>query len=185
MPGQSPSQTVGPFFHNCLIHGQANRLITPHTQGQPIVIQGQVLDGDGQPVPDAMVEIWQADANGFFNHADDPNQPQADPHFTGFGRAETVEHGRFTFHTIKPGIILGEQVPYVNLRIFARGMLVHAVTRLYFADEAGNATDPVLNSVPGDRRETLIARQEQVPGFPTYCFNIHLQGDQETVFFDF
>mgnify|MGYP001217503666 CR=1 FL=1 len=185
MPGQSPSQTVGPFFHDCLIRGQENTLPTPQTQGRHIVVQGQVRDGDGSPVPDAMVEIWQADANGFFNHSEDPNQGQADANFRGFGRAPTGDDGRFTFHTVKPGIIPGEQTPYINVRVFARGMLIHAVTRLYFAGEAGNASDDVLNSVPAARRETLIARPEDSPGFPTYCFNIHLQGEQETVFFDF
>lgn len=184
MPGQSPSQTIGPFFHDGLIRGGENILTTPKTQGQHIVIQGQVLDGDNHPVPDAMVEIWQADAYGFFNHPEDPNQSQADPNFGGFGRAETVDDGRFTFHTIKPGIIPGEQTPYINVRIFARGMLVHAVTRLYFADEAGNAHNDVLNAVPAERRETLMATPEDSPGFPTYRFNIHLQGEQETVFFD-
>ena len=184
MPIQSPSQTVGPFFHNCLIRGGENSLTTPQTQGQHIVIQGQVFDGDGQPVPDAMVEIWQADANGYFNHPEDPNQAQADPNFQGFGRAETADYGRFTFHTIKPGTIPGEQTPYINVRVFARGMLIHAVTRLYFADESGNANDDVLNAVPADRRDTLIAAPEDVPGFPTYRFDIHLQGEQETVFFD-
>lgn len=185
MPGQSPSQTVGPFFHNCLIRGGENNLTTSQTRGQHILIQGQVLDGDGQPVPDAMVEIWQADAHGFFNHPEDPNQAQADPHFRGFGRAETVDDGRFTFHTVKPGIIPSEQTPYVNVRVFARGMLVHAVTRLYFADEAGNTSDAVLNSVPGKRRGTLLAVPVESPGFPTYSFNIHLQGELETVFFDY
>ncbi len=185
MPGQSPSQTIGPFFHNGLIHGNENILTTSQTQGEPILIQGQVLDGDGNPVPDAMVEIWQADANGFFNHPEDPHQAQADPNFGGFGRAQTVDDGRFTFHTIKPGAIPGEQTPYINVRVFARGMLIHAVTRLYFAGEAGNASDDVLNSVPDGRRETLVATREESPGFPTYRFNIHLQGEQETVFFDY
>lgn len=185
MPGQSPSQTVGPFFHNCLIRGGENILTVPQTQGQHIVIQGQVLDGDGQPVPDAMVEIWQADANGIFNHPEDPKQVEVDPSFQGFGRAETADNGRFTFHTIKPGIISGEQTPYINVRIFARGMLIHAVTRIYFADEAGNTSDALLNAVPEERRETLVATPEESPGFPTYRFNIHLQGEQETVFFDY
>ncbi len=185
MPGQSPSQTVGPFFHNCLIRGGENSLTTPQTRGQHILIQGQVLDGDGQPVPDAMVEIWQADAHGFFNHPEDPNQAQADPHFRGFGRAETVDDGRFTFHTVKPGIIPGEQTPYVNVRLFSRGMLIHAVTRIYFADETGNTSDAVLNSVPDKRRGTLLAMPVESPGLPTYCFNIHLQGELETVFFDY
>lgn len=184
MPGQSPSQTVGPFYHNCLIRGQEHLLTTPQTQGQAILITGQVFDGDMQPIPDAMVEIWQADARGYFNHPEDPNQAQADPYFRGFGRSDTVENGRFTFHTIKPGTIPGEPTPYINVRLFSRGMLIHAVTRLYFADELGNAADAVLNLVPPERRETLIATQEKSAGFPTYRFDIHLQGENETVFFD-
>jgi len=184
MPGQSPSQTVGPFFHYGLIHGNENILVNEQTAGQRIDIKGRVFDGDGEPVPDAMVEIWQADAQGFFNHPADPNQAKADKNFRGFGRSDTVNGGQFYFKTIKPGIIPGTQTPYVNVRIFSRGMLIHAYTRLYFSDESGNADDPVLNSIPDERRSTLIAQRIEVDGVPPYQFDVHLQGEGETVFFD-
>lgn len=184
MSGQSPSQTVGPFFHNALIHGGENILVNDLTSGPRILLTGQVLDGDGQPIPDAMVEIWQADANGYFNHENDPHQAKADPHFHGFGRADTVNNGRYTFKTIKPGIISGHVTPFVNVHIFARGMLIHAMTRIYFGDESGNAQDELLNSLDPDRRQTLIAQPQQTGDLPTYCLNIHMQGDGETVFFN-
>lgn len=183
---QTPSQTVGPFFSIGLPPGKENMLVNERTAGERIYIEGKVLDGDGEPVPDAMLEIWQADAQGFFNHPADPNQPKADPYFHGFGRSDTVEGGRFWFKTIKPGPIPGpdQQAPHVNVRLFARGMLIHAVTRLYFSDESANAHDPVLNSVDPERRQTLIAVREESEDLPTYRFDIRLQGDDETVFFD-
>jgi protocatechuate 3,4-dioxygenase alpha subunit len=184
MPGQTPSQTVGPFFRDALIRGGENVLVSEQTAGQRILIKGRVLDGEGQPVPDALVEIWQADAHGFFNHEADPNQAQADPHFYGFGRADTVDNGRFTFNTVKPGTVPGQAAPFVNVRIFARGMLIHAVTRLYFADESGNEQDAVLHSLDEARRHTLIARQVETADLPTYRFDIRLQGENETVFFN-
>lgn len=190
---QSPSQTVGPFFHYGLTLGGENLLVNDRTQGEHIYIEGQVLDGDGQPVPDAMVEIWQADANGHFNHPADPGQSKADPFFAGFGRSETVKEGRlgsasgFSFKTIKPGVIASEdqkQAPHIAVHVFARGMLIHALTRIYFSDESANQNDPVLLSVPEARRQTLIAQRQNVQGLPTYRFDIHLQGEQETVFFN-
>ena len=188
MPGQTPSQTVGPFFRDALIRGGENILVNEQTAGRRILIKGRVLDGAGQPVPDALVEIWQADANGFFNHEADPNQAQADPHFHGFGRSDTVDNGRFTFKTIKPGIPAyagtGQAAPFVNVRVFARGMLIHAVTRLYFADESGNEQDAVLYSIDETRRHTLIAQRAETADLPTYRFDIHLQGENETVFFN-
>src|SRR5437016_3459168 len=153
---QTPSQTVGPFFQFELIAGGANVLVNDNTTGQRILIKGLVLDGDGQPVPDAMVEIWQADAQGIFNHPADPRRAQADPYFRGFGRSDTLQAGQFTFKTIKPGGVPWDsehdQAPHVNVRIFARGMLIHAVTRLYFSDEPANQTDPVLTSIADAER---------------------------------
>jgi len=184
MPEQSPSQTVGPFFHNCLIRGDEHLLANEQTIGQPVVIVGRVLDGDGAPVSDALVEIWQADANGRFNHPNDPNQAEADPSFKGFGRSPTDDDGRFLFHTVKPGIISGEAVPYINAHVFARGMLVHAVTRIYFAEQPNNENDLVFSAVPAERRYTLLALFEPSADIPTYRFDIHLQGEQETVFFN-
>ena len=188
---QTPSQTVGPFFDFGLFtRKDLNVLVSDGTKGQRIALRGQVLDGGGAPVPDAVIEIWQADTNGFFNHPADPNAANADKYFRGFGRADTVDMGKFSFKTVKPGTVRFDdtcyQAPHINLRVFARGMLIHAYTRVYFPDEAdANANDPILNLVPPERRHTLIAvRQEEGHDLPTYCFNVVLQGENETVFFD-
>jgi protocatechuate 3,4-dioxygenase alpha subunit len=186
---QTPSQTVGPFFHGGLLIGGEHVLIESQTLGQPICIVGMVYDGAGQPVPDALIEIWQADAQGYFNHAADEQQSLADQHFRGFGRSGTNEHGQFLFQTVRPGPVAGRegamQAPHISVRVFARGMLIHAVTRLYFPDENANATDAVLNAIDDPaRRQTLIAVHEAAAGAPAYRFNIHLQGERETVFFE-
>jgi protocatechuate 3,4-dioxygenase alpha subunit len=181
---QTASQTVGPYFRIGLIYGHSqNDLVQEKTSGERIKITGSVLDGDGQPIPDAMVEIWQPDANGIYNHPTDPLNTQADPHFRGFGRAETRSGGVYEFKTIKPGSRAG-QAPYINVNVFARGMLIHAVTRIYFEDEPANTDDPVLNAVECNRRHTLIAVLEQSSNLPTYRFDIHIQGNEETVFFN-
>jgi len=189
--GQSPSLTVGPFFHYGLMKTKnQNILVNDRIQGQRILIRGTVYDGNGEPIPDAMLEIWQADAQGYFNHPDDPNHTKADPHFKGFGRADTVEEGTYYFRTIKPGRVpfdeRQEQAPHINVRVFARGMLIHAYTRLYFSDEAGaNEDDPVLNLAAKEHRHTLIAQKdENSEDIPTYVFDIYMQGDSETVFFE-
>ena len=181
---QTSSQTIGPFFHNGLFLGSDNILINEKTQGQRILLAGTVYDGDGAPVPDAMIEIWQPDAQGYFNHPADPNQAKADREFRGFGRADTVKNGRFVFRTVKPGALADRSAPHINARVFARGMLLHAVTRIYFSDEAANANDPVLNSVDATRQSTLIAQRADFGDGPCYRFDIHLQGEGETVFFD-
>lgn len=187
---QTPSQTVGPFFHYGLMtRDDFNILVNDDTEGQRILIKGQVIDGSGDPVLDAMIEIWQADVNGHFNHTADPDHAQADKNFRGFGRADTLNNGVYTFKTVKPGTVAfdneQDQAPHLNVRVFARGMLVHAYTRLYFADEAeANANDAILNLVPLERRQTLIALPEDRGDLPTYCFNIVLQGENETVFFN-
>jgi protocatechuate 3,4-dioxygenase alpha subunit len=186
---QTPSQTVGPFFHNALFFGGENILVTERTRGQRIHIEGRVLDGAGEPVLDAMVEIWQADAQGIFNHPADPRSSKADKSFRGFGRSETDATGKFWFKTIKPGPVPWDdrqnQAPHVNIRVFSRGMLIHVTTRLYFSDESANQADPVLSSIEEpERRQTLIATHEESEDLPCYCFDIHLQGDQETVFFN-
>jgi protocatechuate 3,4-dioxygenase, alpha subunit len=186
---QTPSQTVGPFFHYGLfVRENQNILVNDETQGERILIKGQVMDGAGNPVPDAMIEIWQADNNGYYSHPADPNHAQADPNFAYFGRADTLNNGAYTFKTVKPGVVPfdaeRDQAPHINVRLFARGLLIHAYTRLYFADEAeANTHDPVLNLVPDVRRHTLIAPPQQSGDLTTYCFNIVLQGDGETVFF--
>lgn len=187
---QTPSQTVGPFFHYGLFtKADQNVLVNDDTKGRRIIIKGQVTDGEGNPVPDAVLEIWQADSQGYYNHAADPNQTKADPNFKNFGRADTVNNGMYTFSTVKPGVVpfnVGRsQAPHINVRLFSRGMLIHAYTRLYFGDEAeANQADPVLNLVPDVRRHTLIALPQETGDLTTYCFNIVLQGEDETVFFD-
>jgi protocatechuate 3,4-dioxygenase alpha subunit len=187
---QTPSQTVGPFFHYGLMtQDDFNILVNDDTQGQRIRIMGRVIDGSGDSLLDALVEIWQADMNGYFNHPADSNHKRADRNFRGFGRMDTLNNGIYTFKTIKPGAVLFDetrmQAPHINVRVFARGMLIHAYTRLYFSDEAAaNQNDPILNLVPAERRHTLIAMLENRGDLPTYCFNIVLQGENETVFFD-
>jgi protocatechuate 3,4-dioxygenase alpha subunit len=185
---QTPSQTVGPFFHHGLLNSDGSVLVNDFTSGQRIRIVGTIFDGNGQPIPDALLEIWQADASGFFNHPADPNCDRADKHFRGFGRTGTVQAGYFEFKTIKPGAIPtleGQlQAPTINMRVFSRGMLIHAYTRLYFSDESLNASDHVINSIEPARRNTLIAVREDHGDLPTYRFDIHMQGDQETVFFE-
>ena len=185
---QTSSQTVGPFFHYGLIFGKENILVNDQTQGQRIRITGTVFDGDGEPIPDALVEIWQADVNGYFDHSEDPNQDKADKNFKYFGRSDTVNNGVYTFKTVKPAVAVcnndSQEAPYVCVRVFSRGMLIHAVTRMYFPEEANNQTDALLNSIDESRRQTLIAELEENNDLPTYRFDIHIQGDKETVFLD-
>jgi protocatechuate 3,4-dioxygenase alpha subunit len=185
---QTGSQTVGPFFHYGLVFGGENVLVNAQTRGERILIEGTVYDGDGAPVPDALVEIWQPDAQGIFHHPADPQWVQADPHFRGFGRADTVRNGHFSFKTVKPGAIVGAnggaQAPFINVRLFSRGLLIHVVTRLYFADEAANHDDPVLRTIDPARRSTLVAQREEFGDLPCYRFDLRLQGVGETVFFN-
>ena len=194
MAGITPSQTVGPFFAPALTPGNdypwhqpiGNDLITPDASGERIRIEGRVFDGDGAPVNDSMIEIWQADAAGRYAHPADKQRPNAK--FTGFGRAGTDAEGRFSFRTIKPGAVAGldgkPQAPHILVAVFARGLPRHAYTRIYFSDEPGNANDPILTLVPPDRRGTLIAQREGKHDGPAYVFDIRLQGENETVFFD-
>ena len=190
-PGLSPSQTVGPFFHDCLLRPDARRnvLVQPETAGERIRIEGRVLDGDGVGVPDALVEIWQANSHGRYRHpADTRGAAALDPRFTGFGRSGTDDAGRYWFETIRPGAVPFDdtrmQAPHVCVMVFARGLLNHLVTRLYFADEPANETDPALGRVPAERRGTLMARPETVDGRTLYRWDIILQGAGETAFFN-
>ncbi len=181
------SQTVGPFFALGLTWTDGAALAGPNTPGRRVVIEGRVLDGDRQPVPDAMVEIWQANAAGRYAHPEDRQNKPLDPGFTGFGRAGVDAAGRFRFTTVKPGAVPapagGLQAPHILVGVFARGLLKRLVTRLYFADEPANARDPVLALVPATRRRTLMAVAD--PAAPDrYRFDIVLQGEGETVFFD-
>lgn len=195
---QTPSQTVGPYFAYGLTAQQygynfdsiaGGMLADEDTEGERIRIVGRVLDGKDGPVDDAMVEIWQADAQGRYAHPADPRGSNLA--FRGFGRVGTGTDpaNRFVFQTVKPGRVPapggGEQAPHINVIVFARGMLNHVFTRLYFSDEAAaNAADPVLALVPEARRATLIADREETSSGVVYRFDIHLQGSRETVFFD-
>lgn len=182
MRAQYPSQTVGPFFAFALIREGSNILVNEQTLGERITLKGQVLDGDEVLVDDALVEIWQADARGHFRHPADPLHAQADPHFKGFGRSGSAGQG-FVFQTIKPGPVPPSPVPCIAVRVFARGMLIHAVTRVYFSDH-DNTQDPVFAQLDPQRRQTLVAQRCELPGGVLYRWNIHLQGEQETIFFD-
>ncbi|HLI09158.1 MAG TPA: protocatechuate 3,4-dioxygenase subunit alpha [Ktedonobacteraceae bacterium] len=188
------SQTVGPFFAPALLREDARRhvLTRPETVGERIRIEGRVLDGDGAPVPDALVEIWQANAHGRYNHPADQGPAALDPSFLGFGRSGTDEEGNYWFETIKPGSVPFDekrmQAPHICVTIFSRGLLNHLVTRLYFADEPANAADPVLQHVPAERQATLLARHvdtsTSTSTVAVYRFDIILQGKNETAFFN-
>lgn len=197
MAGQTPSQTVGPYFAIGLTPGifgkrelVTNVIAAPDTPGTHIRIEGRVLDGAGDPVEDAMLEIWQADAEGRYAHPlDDARGERADKRFRGFGRAGTTPQGEFVFETVKPGAVPGTgnnwQAPHLNLIVFSRGLLSHAFTRIYFSDQAeANEGDPILALVEPERRGTLIAERQETAGGAVYRFDIHLQGDRETVFLE-
>jgi protocatechuate 3,4-dioxygenase alpha subunit len=195
MPGITPSQTVGPFFAFGLTpkpgYGWSelvgNNLVTPDASGERIRIEGRVLDGDGAPLRDSMLEVWQADAAGRYAHPGDKRAPPNST-FKGHGRVGTTEEGFYSFTTIKPGAVPGPdgkpQAPHIALTVFARGMLRHCITRIYFAGEPANDADPILALVPAERRSTLIARKEQRGAETVYLFDVHLQGEKETVFFE-
>jgi protocatechuate 3,4-dioxygenase, alpha subunit len=182
------SQTVGPFFHLGLVYGDnPGRLAGPDAQGEHIRLRIRVLDAEGAGVPDAMVELWQADAHGKYNHPDDLQDKTPDPAFRGFGRLPSDKDGRSVFETVRPGRVPGIdgalQAPHINVHIFSRGVLRHVSTRIYFAGNPANAEDAILRLVPAARRDTLLARQdEKQPG--TWMIDFHLCGERETVFFD-
>ncbi|MEJ0069591.1 MAG: protocatechuate 3,4-dioxygenase subunit alpha [Pseudomonadota bacterium] len=183
----TPSQTVGPFYAlgTTWLHG--TDLAAHATTGERITITGILTDGDGKPIPDAFLEVWQANAHGKYAHPDDPQDKPIDAGFSGFGRVPTDQDGRFRFTTIKPGAVPGLgnslQAPHILVALFMRGMLRHAYTRIYFSDEAGNAADPVLGLIEdAARRRTLVA--ERVAGKPEYRWDVSMQGAHETVFFD-
>ncbi len=211
--GQTPSQTVGPFFHYGLpwkggadLTGQSDLGARPELfgedhymlnlsgprgpiAGERIEIVGRVVDADGAPVPDAMIEIWQANAAGRYRSPDDDREDlPLDEGFVGFGRAATSDDGEYRFRTIRPGRVPGPgkslQAPHIAVSVFGRGLIKRLATRIYFADGEDNDADPVLACVPPERRTTLIARRlEDSP--VTWRFDIVLQGESETVFFDF
>jgi protocatechuate 3,4-dioxygenase alpha subunit len=183
----TPGQTVGPFFALGLDRPEWADMTRGNPQGQRIVIEGRVLDGDGGAVPDALIELWQANAAGRYDHAEDfQTDKQIDPNFHGYGRVATDAQGRFKLTTIKPGPVPGRgnalQAPHINVAFFARGLLRQLHTRIYFADEAANASDPLLSSIEdAGVRHTLLARPD---GSGAYRFDFILQGDGETAFLD-
>ena len=190
---QSPSQTVGPYFAQGLLREGdqvfTNVLVSENTEGERIRIEGCVFDAEGRPIEDAMIEIWQANSHGRYNHPLDEQDKPLDPEFRGHGRASTDIKGNYWFETIKPGSVPGPdnktQAPHINVIVFARGMLSHAFTRIYFEDETPNQDDPVLMSIEDQaHRNTLIARREEADGVVIYRFDIHFQGENETAFFD-
>jgi protocatechuate 3,4-dioxygenase alpha subunit len=190
--GITPSQTIGPFFHFSLTPTDydfrgiiGDNLITPDAVGEPIRIVGKLRDGAGDPVRDAMIEIWQADGAGRYPGSD----AGVNMSFKGFGRAATSKEGAFGFSTVKPGAVPGPvgrpQAPHINVGVFARGMLKRLFTRIYFDGEPDNQADAVLALVPADRQATLIARRDGISdGLPLFVFDIRLQGNNETVFFE-
>ncbi|WP_416900226.1 MAG: protocatechuate 3,4-dioxygenase subunit alpha [Minwuia sp.] len=192
---QTPSQTIGPFFSYGLAPDQyaykqmasaaGPELAADDTAGEHIRLVGRVFDGKGDPVSDALIEIWQADAAG--RHRRTADDRAGNNPFTGFGRCGTGTdpQNRFVFRTVKPGAAPEDGAPHVNLIVFMRGLLQHVYTRAYFSDEAeANAADAVLQSVPEDRRGTLVAERQETPDGIVYRFDIHMQGERETVFFD-
>ena len=188
--GTTPSQTIGPF-HGIMVPWEGGAELVAPDHPDAIRIQGRILDGAGEPVDDSVVELWQANVHGRYAHAEDTREVPLVAGFEGFGRAITGRDGRFTIVTVKPGPVPGPgesvQAPHITLSVFARGLLKHLATRLYFADEsAANDKDPVLLSIgEAERRETLIAARRAGEGPPpVYDFDIRLQGERETVFFD-
>jgi protocatechuate 3,4-dioxygenase alpha subunit len=200
----TPSQTVGPYFaYGLAPHSRCQwspdqtvydwketvgaNLVTPDASGERIRIEGRVTDGDGLPINDAMIEIWQADSQGRYAHARG-EKPRPNAKFTGFGRSATDKDGLYVFATVKPGSVPGPdgkpQAPHIVFCIFSRGMLRQVYTRLYFADDPANAADPILALVPAERRGTLLAHKESRAGQAVYRFDIRVQGEGETVFFD-
>ena len=181
------AQTLGPFGAIIFEHTQVIDVAPAGVAGERVVIRGRVLDGDGQPVNDAMLETWQANSHGKYAHPDDAQEKPLDEKFKGFGRVQSGSDGSFRFATIKPGRVPAAggvmQAPHLAVVIFMRGLLKHLVTRVYFADDAANADDPVLKLVPAVRRGTLIAKKIAAePGVLEW--NVLLQGKDETVFFD-
>ncbi len=180
----TPSQTVGPYLHLGLTDRRSISCVASEgVKGERVEITFRVLDGDGAPVPDAMIELWQADSEGnYTNHSD-----SIDATFCGFGRQATAEDGSCTFETIMPGRVPGPghtlQSPHINVSVLGRGLLKRLSTRLYFAGEAANADDPILALVPDDRRATLFAQCDPVRR-GGWMFEIRLRGVGETVFFD-
>ena len=180
------SQTAGPFFSIGLERLNCAELAGPGVAGERVTVEGRVLDADGVGVPDAIIELWQANSYGKYAHPDDQQDKPVEAGFQGYGRIPTDEDGKFRFTTIKPGAVPGPdgklQAPHIAVSVFMRGLLRRLVTRIYFPDEPRNERDPVLMLVPAARRSTLIARRK---GPAAMEWDVILQGEGETVFFDF
>lgn len=181
------SQTVGPYFRIGMTQLNEENLAKPGVSGERVTIEGFVVDGNGQTVPDAVLEVWQANAHGKYAHPDDTQDKPVDPAFKGSGRIMTDEEGGFRFTTIKPGSVPGPdgkpQAPHIAVSVMMRGLLIRLITRIYFPDEPLNASDFILNLVEPERRGTLIA--EKISGEPgALVWNVRLQGEKETVFFE-
>ena len=184
----TPAQTAGPFFHlGCTTTHSVACIASPDAKGERIRLICRVLDGDSAPMDDAMIEIWQADSEGRYNHPADSRAENTDPACGGFGRLATNADGICIFDTIKPGRAAGNggtlQAPHFNVSVFARGVLKRLATRIYFAGDPANDEDPILALVPEDRRSTLMALSvSSQPG--DWHFDLRLCGKDETVFFD-
>ena len=182
---QTPAQTVGPFYGFALPYEKGPELVPGH-HPHAIRLHGTVTDGAGDPVPDAILELWQADETGSISRERGALDRDGFT-FTGFGRAAVNQAGRFTFTTVKPGSVAGG-APYIVVTVFARGLIQHLFTRAYFPEDAeAHRTDAVLSAVPAARRATLVCVAEGTPsgGTPSYRFDVRLQGAAETVFLDF
>jgi protocatechuate 3,4-dioxygenase, alpha subunit len=181
----TPFQTLGPFFDFGLVIRDGGIVAQPGAQGRHVLIEGVVRDGEGAVVPDALVEVWQANAGGKYRHPADAQDRPLDPAFDGFGRVATDDSGHFSFKTVVPGRVHGPdgkpQAPHLAVGVLARGVLTRLVTRLYFEDEPSNAEDAILALVPAERRSTLLAKRVTPD---RYRFDIRLQGEGETIFFD-
>ena len=182
----TPSQTVGPFFSIGLDPLSNDKLANDAVSGERVTIAGRVLDGDGNPVPDAVLEIWQANSHGKYAHPEDTQSKPLQESFTGFGRVATNDAGEFRFTTVKPGAVPAPngrmQAPHLVVSVFMRGLLNRLVARIYFPGEPANGDDFVLRLIDPRRRETLIAQKTMTPG--ELQWNVILQGTNETLFFD-
>jgi protocatechuate 3,4-dioxygenase, alpha subunit len=186
--GLAASQTVGPFFEIGFEDLYQTDLTVPGVSGTIITIHGRVLDADRLPVPDAVIEIWQANSFGKYTHPEDKQDKPLEPGFSGFGRCPTGPDGTFIFRTVKPGPVPSStgaiQAPHINVSIFMRGLLDRLVSRIYFFGDEHNSTDEVLQLVDSARRSTLFARPAGSDA-NSYRWDVILQGQDETVFFDF
>jgi protocatechuate 3,4-dioxygenase, alpha subunit len=184
----TPSQTVGPYFAIGLAKMIKHDIALPQTEGERITIRGRVLDADGTPVPDAVLETWQANSHGKYNHPEDMQDKPLQTGFLGWGRISTDAAGEFSFTTIKPGAVPGPggaiQAPHIVLAIGMRGLLKQLVTRIYFPHERANEADPILQLVEPARRSTLIACRA-LDNDSVLEWNVVCGGDKETVFFDY